>query len=291
MIYILYKLFIPNEALKCDFETPCRDFVIGSDWGITDGYHPLPLDHDNTYRNRTGHYIFASNNWKSEIVSMIDVSLNESRCLEFAYYSENILFNVTIDDRLTIAAIQGPVADWRPVSIVLPNLRYKLVIRANNIRNPVLLFDDLSVGACSGPNSPAPVHTIYFCDFENPYVCQLNSLPYYSYKWLRISAFDANKHDNILPSKDYTIGNSSGHYFLSDIIFQSGGVGYFSTANFTFSTDQIYCLHFLFYRIGSTLSPATDYFTTLEVFAWTKSNGNQIHLLFQSKSGFTNSDW
>ncbi|CAF0746456.1 unnamed protein product [Adineta ricciae] len=63
MLFLLFivvcnALLTETAIVRCDFETNCNDFTTGSNWGLTNGFNPQPIDHDHTLNNRSGHYIF-----------------------------------------------------------------------------------------------------------------------------------------------------------------------------------------------------------------------------------------
>ena len=57
LIFLCHVFLNQAAILQCDFETACNDFMIDSNWGLTDGFHPKDIDHDHTLNTTSGHYL------------------------------------------------------------------------------------------------------------------------------------------------------------------------------------------------------------------------------------------
>ncbi|UJR14437.1 hypothetical protein I4U23_001434 [Adineta vaga] len=275
--------FQTNTAiLKCDFETSCNDFAIDSNWGLTDGAHPLPTNHDHTLNTSAGHYLFYSPqsqppfyNVEAEIKTKewVQLPLDRAVCFQMWYYTPRIDFPFTVqlvqgdDEQLTriVASIPGKdpsTNDWTLVKIRLPAEKFKLFIRSNVSVKP-LAFDDISIDYCDEPR-PEPPKTLLACDFESNCVNEFVSLSDYPYPWLIKKASEAIVEETKAPTFDFTYGNQSGHYaFVANSkLIEQGNVGYLATrTQFDITANESFCLNFHYYAFG------VEYYSYLKVYA------------------------
>ncbi|CAF1594720.1 unnamed protein product, partial [Didymodactylos carnosus] len=296
LFFCLFSAVIQGEQtpLKCDFEPygTCTDFILDSKWGVTNGQHPLPLDHDHTYNNSTGHYIFYIPDThiprKTSIIrssTWIQPPSDRAMCLQF-YYFNSLLRDSAIDIDFvrgdqgefvyTVAAVQQQVLDWTLISIPLPSEKFLVQLEFNSTLDGILL-DDLSIDNCIGP-LPLSQKTIYSCDFESD--CDIQTLPYYLYQWENTVAGEAHKKVSFAPQVDHTTANETGHYLWSDTKRyqrEAGASGYFYTLEtFQLPPNETYCLNFYYY---TTANPA-QWPTMLRIWAWTRTTTNKLHWLW-----------
>jgi hypothetical protein len=298
MLFLLYVLlshaFLCKAAiLYCDFETSCDDFVTDRYWGLTDGLHPQYMNHDHTLNTSAGHYLFynppdTSQYLPAEIKSniWIEPSTDRTLCFRMWYYTPRISFPFNIqlvqgdDEKLTriVASIPGKdpsINDWTLINITLPNEKVKLFIRLNVTAKP-LVFDDLEVDYCDGPQ-PVPPKILYNCDFESSCSNDFVSLPLYPYQWFVLNATDAIKMDGNSPSADFTFGNASGHYAVTpnSKIPGVGNVGYLHLQKeFQITSNVSYCLNFQYYSHGQA------YQSHLNLYSWTSNQPKTIQSLW-----------
>lgn len=267
--------------LKCDFEDPCLDFTTDLSWGITNGLNPRPLNHDHTWNNQTGHYLFfAPRNgtrfplFQIQTSAWLTPSTDRALCFQLWYYTStpDLIFSIQLlqgdDLALTrvVAVITGDqpsITDWTPVQVVLPAEQIKIAIRLNSTTG-VLILDDLTVDYCDEPR-PAPSQTLFACDFESSCAEQLVSLPEYPYQWSTIEAKMAVSEKSTAPPVDYTFGNQSGHYTWlgSSNQIAPANVGHLLTrAVFNITQEQSFCLSFQYYLYGSLASSNLFVFTS-----------------------------
>ena len=294
--FVLSTLSIDGQSLlRCDFESPCIDFTPDMNWGVTDGLHPLPIDHDHTLQTSAGHYLFyqpitiaAFGLPVREIVttSWFDAPSDRAVCFFMWYFTtrHSLPFTVQLlqghDEQLsrTILSISGKARDsfdWAPINVTLPAERVKIIIRLNTTNGP-LVFDDLSVDYCDAPR-PTPPDRLFTCDFESSSCTnQLTSLPYYPYQWSVIEAGNASQLETQAPSTDFTYGNASGHYSWLENwnMTERGNVGYLVTKqtwNITSTSNISYCLNFQYYAYGQSNM------SSLKVFSWTvEESGHDV---------------
>ncbi len=126
IIFILLEHVLGSQTaiLQCDFEIPCNDFDIDSNWGLTDGIHPQSIDYDHTLNTSSGHYLFYSPKTsppfydiKAEIKTKDWIQLSSDRaiCFRMWYYTPqfNLPFSIHLvqgdDEQLTriVASIPG----------------------------------------------------------------------------------------------------------------------------------------------------------------------------------------
>jgi hypothetical protein len=264
---------------------------VKSDWGITDGYHPQPLDHDHTLNIAAGHYVFydislsmgepeiRTQNW-------LQPTTDRPLCFRIWYYSSqiNFLFNVQavqgegVELTRTIAAVidkNVSTVDWTLIDVKLPNEKIKISVQTN-LTHRYLAFDDISVDYCEGPPPPPP-KVLFTCDFESSCSDNFVSLSTYPYQWLISSANDARKIDSYAPSADYTFGNGSGHYAFVPIskTFDNGKVGYLHLQKqLQITSQESYCLNFQYYAYTST-----DVIS-LKIYSWTSDEPKAIRMLW-----------
>ena len=262
-----------SSLLLCDFETPCRHFNTDFSWGVTNGRHPRPLDHDHTLKNSSGQYLFfvpqnGSRGSLAEIraVTWLYPPADRAVCFQLWYYATPSDLTVSIqllqgdDEQLSrvvasIFASDPPVNDWTLVQVPLPAEQIKIVIRLNATSGNLTL-DDLSVDFCDQP-PPAPRETLLDCDFESSCTDSFLSLPNYPYQWSTIQASDAVRKESQAPAVDYTFGNESGHYTWlgNDKLIKSGNVGYLATRDsFNITANQSYCVSFQYYNYRQSSS-------------------------------------
>jgi hypothetical protein len=267
LLIFLCNAFLNQAAiLQCDFETACNDFIIDSNWGLTDGLHPQAIDHDHTLNTSSGHYLFYNPQSSSRFPiaeiktnGWLQPSTDRAVCFRMWYYTPTLSFPFNIqlvqgdDEQLTriVASITGKdpsINDWTLINITLPNEKFKIFIRLNVTVKP-LAFDDISVDYCDGPR-PSPPKILYNCDFESSCSNDFVSLPAYRYQWSILNASDAVKIESRAPSVDYTFGNESGHYalLLNSKITGEANVGYLHLQKeLQITSQESYCLNFYYY--------------------------------------------
>lgn len=284
--------------IVCDFETPCYDFDSDYSWGLTDGHHPLPIDHDHTLNSKDGHYLFyipqqtsrftvaeiKTNNW-------LIINTDRAVCFQLWYYTHVPYVPFTIqlvqgdDEALTRIVASLPsnstvIEDWTNVRFQLPAEKFKIFIRVNVSYGP-LNFDDLSIDYCDEPR-PSPTKTIFSCDFESSCENDFVSLSDYFYQWITLPAEYAILQEPTAPSVDFTFHNSSGHYMCpSNVTFsQIGNVTYFRTRSiFNFDYSTTYCLNFEYYSYRSIYS-------NLNVYALMNTTFPMVQRLWPLSSSF-----
>ncbi|CAF3389465.1 unnamed protein product [Rotaria sp. Silwood2] len=283
--------------LQCDYETFCNDFVSDDNWGLTDGLHPRPIDHDHTQNTSTGHYLFYSRQ-SSPYFQMAEIktaewlqpSTDRAVCFRMWYYTPRYYFPFNIqfvqgDDEQLIriaAVITGKdplINDWAFINVTLPNEKIKIFIRTNMTNGP-LAFDDISVDYCDEPH-PVPPKVLYECDFESSCSNDFFSLPTYPYQWSILTAYDAIKIEHEAPSVDYTFGNKSGHYSLlpNSKIIERGNVGYLHLQKeFRITSKESYCLNFQYYSYGPF------YISHLNVYLWNLDQSETVQILWPKQS-------
>ncbi|CAF4421796.1 unnamed protein product [Rotaria sp. Silwood2] len=291
-----------NQAvlLQCDFETYCNDFIIDEDWGLTDGAHPNPVNHDHTLNTTSGHYIFYDPHTTPEYPTVqiwmkdwLQPSTGKPHCFRMWYYTPRLYFPFNIqlaqgdDEQLIriVASVQGKdisIDDWTLINITLPNERIKIFVRLNMTQGP-LAFDDISVDYCDGP-FPLPSKVLYSCDFESSCSNDFISLPKYTYQWSILSARDAIQIEPQAPSVDYTFGNASGHYaFLTNFkTMGKGAVGYLHLQKeFQITANDSYCLNFQYDGY------AASYSNNLRVLVWNLDELKTVQMLWPQPSSNT----
>ena len=269
MIILIFFLICSAQAFQCNFESDCTDFILDNNWGLTDGRHPIPIDHDHTLNTSDGHYIYYLPTGPQFEYSQIqfkdwlEPSTDRATCLTMWFYTTNtpltfsILFVQGDDEKLwrTAANVTGQNVtnnDWSLVSVVLPSERIKIFIRIYGSNVP-LAFDDFSIDTCASPRPPMP-SVLYGCDFESSCSDNFISLPDYPYQWAVIQAGKSPQSGDSPPSTDFTYGNESGHYAWVNAYTHTGPgrVGYFDTKQaFNIQADQSYCLNFEYYKYGA----------------------------------------
>ncbi|CAF0741683.1 unnamed protein product [Adineta ricciae] len=275
-VFILFTLLltsIDTAILKCDFETDCSDFDIDTNWGLTDGAHPQPINHDHTLNTSAGHYLFYTPqssppfhqvDAKIKTKQWVQLPTDRAVCFQMWYYTPhaNLPFSIQLvqgdDDQLTriVATIPGKVPsinDWTLVNIALPAEKFKLLIQLNISTTP-LAFDDLSIDYCDKPLPPPPT-TLYTCNFESSCTTDFVPLPNYPYEWSIMKASDAVKVDSLAPTTDFTYGNESGHYAFvpSSKTYRKGYVGYLALrTSMNITANESFCLNFQYYGYGRT---------------------------------------
>lgn len=284
-----------NALYHCSFETVCDDFILDDHWGLTDGDHPILLDHDHTLNTSAGHYIFYQPA-NDERVSWSEIKMNgwlkpspnATMCFSLWYFSHDDRFSFTIqllqgdDEQLSrvlqeISRLNQSIDDWTEVQVVLPVERMKLAIRLNATAEH-LIFDDLSIDLCDLPRPPTP-KVLFFCDFESSCSDNFFSLPFYPYQWQAIQAGQPPELGGVPPRFDFTFGNQSGHYAWVNNFrrSRSGRVGYYATQQaFTIQQNQSSCLNFEYFQYDFPNA------TKLKVYAWMvdSSDSAAIHLLW-----------
>jgi hypothetical protein len=301
-LFILLGHVLCSQAaiLQCDFETLCNDFDIDSNWGLTDGNHSQPINHDHTLNTSAGHYLFYSPQslppfyqLKAEIKTKdwLPVSTDRAICFRMWYYTPRISLPFSIklvkgdDEQLTriVASIPGKdpkINDWTLINVILPAEKFKIFIRLN-ISTVPLAFDDLSVDYCDGPH-PSPPNILLTCDFESSCIGNFISLPDYPYQWSIMTASDAVKIESEAPSVDFTFGNQSGHYALvpNSKIAAKGNVGYLAPqTSFNITTNESFCLNFQYYGYGKR------YVCNLKVYAWLSNSPETIQMMWPPTYG------
>ena len=293
---ILLGLILSNEStiLQCDFETPCDDFIIDRNWGLTDGLHPQSIDHDHTLNNSSGHYLFykpekspfGEINAEIKTKDWLQISTDRATCFRMWYYTPQYTLPFTIqlvqgdDEQLTrifdsISGKDPSINDWTLINITLPTEKIKIFLRLNTSIVP-LAFDDFSIDYCDAPQ-PLPPKTLFQCDFESSCSDNFYSLPEYPYEWSVMNASDAAKIESEAPTVDFTFGNQSGHYALvpNSKIAKKGNVGYFALQTlFNITANESFCLNFQYYGYGERLSG------DLKVYAWISDASKAIQLLW-----------
>jgi hypothetical protein len=298
MFYILFIFlccaFLNQAAiLHCDFETDCNDFTLDSNWGLTNGENPRPINHDHTLNTSAGHYIFYDPKdgqrfpmAQIQTSDWIQPSTDRAVCFRMWYYTNNITFPFNIqlvqgdDEKLTriVDSISGKdpsIDDWTLINVTLPSEKIKIFIRLN-VTYKYLAFDDLSVDYCDGPR-PLPPKVLYACDFESSCSDDFVSLPFYPYQWTILNASDAVKIESNAPSVDYTFGNDSGHYALlpNSGIVKPGNVGYlYLQKEFQITPEESYCLNFQYYGYSRL------YGSNLKIYSWTSDESKTVQVLW-----------
>lgn len=292
-IIILFLINSIHANFQCNFESFCNDFIIDNNWGLTDGLHPVSINHDHTLNTSVGHYIFyqpfidlqfkyseiKTNDW-------VQPSTDRTVCFTMWYFTTNTMlsFNIQLiqgdDEQLSRIIAQIPidnqtVQDWTEVKVILPNERVKLVIRLN-ATNGHLAFDDLSIDYCDSPRPPIP-KILFSCDFESSCSENFRSLPTYPYQWMVIQAGQPPQPGSNPPYYDFTYGNKSGHYAWVNNFRPSGKyqVGYFATQQaFNIQESQSYCLNFEYFQYGL--------FSTVElkVYTWMLDSPNAVQVIW-----------
>jgi len=283
-----------GTILNCDFETSCNDFDVKSDWGITDGYQPQPLDHDHTLNIKAGQYVFYPQydyiSWpKIRTQNWLQPTTDRPLCFRIWYYSShiNFLFSVQVvqgDDielTHTVASVLSnnlSTVDWTLIDVKLPNEKIKISVQTN-LTSRYLAFDDISVDYCEGP-IPSPPKVLFTCDFESSCSDNFVSLSTYPYQWLISSANDARKIESNAPSADYTFRNGSGHYAFVPVFktFDDGKVGYLHLQKqLQITSQESYCLNFQYYAY-LTISRIF-----LKIYSWASDESNAIQMLWPTE--------
>jgi hypothetical protein len=301
LVVLCIALIYSGQAFlfRCDLEMPCTNFTIDYNWGLTDGLHPQPIDHDHTLNTSLGHYLFYQPQNRTPFIfaqikttNWVQPTTERAVCFSMWYYTPRVTcpFSIQLiqgdDEELSriVATVPGKDSltnDWTQVNVTLPAERVKIFIRLNDTNGP-LAFDDLTVDFCDGPR-PLPPKILLSCNFESSCTSTLYSLPYYPYQWSTIQASDAAKQEDQAPSIDYTFGNQSGHYTWLDNYQQieKGYVGYLATrAAFNITANETFCLNFEYYGYGQQ---DTGH---LKVYAWNAPNEVQPLWPPQSSSQF-----
>jgi hypothetical protein len=301
LVFCLVGTFSYSQSylLRCDFETPCVNFITDTNWGVTDGLHPRPLDHDHTLNDSSGHYLFyvpqnGSRFFLAEIktTDWLQPPTDRAICFQMWYYTPQLQLPFSIqlvqgdDEQLTrvVASIPGKdpsIDDWTQINIPLPAEQIKIYVRLN-VTSGQLAFDDLTVDYCDQPR-PSPMKTLLACDFESSCTGNFISLPDYPYQWSIIQASDAVKQDGQAPSIDYTFGNKSGHYaWLANFkLIRQGKVGYLATRSaFNFTANDSYCLNFQYYGYGPL------YETHLQVYSMTRDETPVVQVLWPQQDSW-----
>lgn len=295
-IYLSFLLLRTIQAsFHCDFESICEDFILDNQWGLTDGAHPILIDHDHTLNTSAGHYIFYQpaddqRVYSSEIKmkDWFEPSENETMCFSMWYFSRDELFSFTIqliqgdDEQLSrvfkqISYENQSIDDWTEVKIALPSERFKLALRLNGTREQ-LVFDDLFIDVCDLPQPPI-AKVLFFCDFESSCSDKFVSLPFYPYQWQVIQAGQPPELGGTPPQIDFTFANKSGHYVWVNNFrrSRSGRVGYYGTEQaFYIQQNQSYCLNFEYFQYNFIDA------TKLKVYAWMSDSNDAIQLLWPS---------
>jgi MAM domain, meprin/A5/mu len=272
-----------SYLLRCDFETPCVDFASDRNWGLTDGLHPHPIDHDHTLNNSSGQYLFYNPQPGSaffiaqiKTTDWIESPLDRAICFQMWYYTPQVSqpFSIQLvqgdDEQLTrvVSSIPGKdpsIDDWTLITVPLPAETIKIFVRLN-VTNGSLAFDDLTVDYCDRPR-PSPVQTMYACDIESSCIDDFVVPSEYPYLWSTIRASDAVAIDDQAPPFDYTFGNGSGHYAWVQNLkpVRPGKVGYFITRLvFNFTANATYCLNFEYYGYGRVYKSHLTVYTIME---------------------------
>ena len=110
--------------LQCNFETPCNDFTFDRNWGVTDGLHPLPIDHDHTLNTTSGHYLFFNPQTSPKFqfaeiktTNWLELPNDRAVCFQMWYYTPllDFPFNIQLlqgdDEQLTRIAASIPGKD------------------------------------------------------------------------------------------------------------------------------------------------------------------------------------
>jgi hypothetical protein len=268
-LFLALVCSIQTFLLRCDFETSCTNFIIDRNWGLTDGHHPQPINHDHTLNTSEGHYLFYQPQNGTQFLlaeikttNWVQPTTDRAVCFYMWYYTPRVTLPFSIQlvqgdgEELVriVATVPGKdpsTNDWAQVNVTLPAEQVKIFIRLNDTAGP-LAFDDLTVDFCDGPR-PLPPKILFACDFESFCSDSLYTLPFYAYQWSTIEANEAVKLENLAPAVDYTFGNGSGHYtWLANYgITEKGYVGYLATRTvFDFNAKETYCLNFEYYGYG-----------------------------------------
>ncbi|CAM4863696.1 unnamed protein product [Rotaria socialis] len=308
IIFLCNILLCRAAILQCDFEAVCNDFVADGNWGLTDGLHPQPINHDHTLNTSAGHYLFynpqgGSRSTIAEIKTSdwLQPQTDRAICFQMWYYTSRLSFPFNIqlvqgDDGQLVriaATIKGKdpsINEWTLINVTLPNEKIKIFIRLNNTVGP-LAFDDISVDYCDGPR-PSPPEVLYTCDFESSCSNDFVSLPGYPYQWSILEASDAVKIEAKAPPVDYTFGNQSGHYSLlpNSKIVVKGKVGYLHfQEELQITSNDSYCLNFEYYGYG------TWYGGSLQVFSWASNDSKTVQSIWPKTSSsqyvYTTGQW
>ncbi|CAF3080686.1 unnamed protein product [Rotaria sp. Silwood2] len=301
--------YTESYLLRCDFETPCTNFTTDQNWGLTDGFHPRPIDHDHTLNNNSGHYLFYSPISESRFqlaeiktTDWLTAPTDRAICFQMWYYTPRLSLPFSIqlvqgDDELltrVIASIPGKdpsVNDWTQINLLLPAEKIKIYVRLNVSVGP-LAFDDFTVDYCDKPR-PSPPDTLLACDFESYCTDKFISLPEYIYQWSVIEADDAVKQQRQAPPIDYTFGNGSGHYvwLKNSTYIQPGNVAYLATrSSLNLTSNQTYCLNFQYYGYARNW-----YKTNLKIYSMISNETPVVQMLWPTyRSGeyqYTPNQW
>jgi hypothetical protein len=308
MMFFIFFLICSAQAFHCDFESDCSDFILDSNWGLTDGLHPVPIGHDHTLNTSAGHYIYYRPTTgpqfeysQIQFKDWFEPTTDRATCFTMWFYTNNVSLTFSIlfvqgdDEKLwrIAAEVTGQNItnnDWSQISVDLPAERVKIFIRMYGSSGP-LAFDDLSIDYCASPLPPMP-KVLYACDFE--WSCSDNfiSLPDYPYQWAVIQAGKPPEQGGNPPSTDFTYGNASGHYAWLNAWnhFGSGRVGYFGTRqSFNIQPDQSYCLNFEYYKYGG------ENVVNLKVYTRMRSSPNVVQAIWPlgnpDQYMYTNDRW
>ncbi|CAF3948902.1 unnamed protein product [Adineta steineri] len=314
MIVYLILLFVglvslgQTSILQCNFETPCQDFTLDRNWGVTDGLHPLPIDHDHTLNTTSGHYVFYNpqSSPKFQLAEIktntwLELPTDRAVCFQMWYYTSSLDFPFNIqlvqgnDEQLTriVASIPGKdpsINEWTQIKITLPAEKFKVFIRLNTTTGS-LAFDDFLVDYCDEPHPP-PSKTLFSCDFESSCIDDFISLSNYPYQWSVIEASDAIKKESDAPSIDNTFGNASGHYaWLANYnLIQPGKVGYLAMKKpIHITSDESFCLNLNYYLYGRATS------SNLLVYTWTSGTSDELQVIWPNRNSghaiYTKNQW
>jgi hypothetical protein len=284
MFFLLFllPLLILGQQLRCDFESPCLDFQLDNNWRLAHGDSGIGINHDHTWGNASGHYLSYAPISRPSVIrtkTWLTTSTERPMCFSLWFFTPLLYmpFYVQLvqgdDEQLIrmIAIVPGKNgSDWSQLSVLLPPGEKFAILISANISAVPLVFDDLSVDFCSGSSPDPPPRALYTCDFEQSCADGVWPLPNYPYTWRRDQASVAHSIDALAPSVDYTYGDSIGHYlWLNNTeILQKGALGYFHTQQFTFTSNQTFCLNFEYFMFGPDSNQSQ-----LRVWAWTENNG------------------
>jgi hypothetical protein len=264
-----------SEKFGCDFETPCTLLGFDNFWGLTSGeaqFGPNAPDHDHTFDNSSGHYMFfdlsSGEKYKDSTVQFLDIinytlnTPNEKKCLQFYYIlnsdaDKNLTVNLVLGDNqdiqatwLTINTKTNSSNDWSMAEISLPNDAYSITLILSLTNSPVptnflLTLDDIFiVDDCMLYSEPKSIQVLYWCDFESNNCSFENTM---RLEWSNVSASDNIGNG---PSVDHTLKTTSGHYLTASKLDQQGG-GFIErviSKKVTVPDDGTsYCLSFYYY--------------------------------------------
>ncbi|CAN9504788.1 unnamed protein product [Ophioblennius macclurei] len=261
----------PGYCLECDFEEShlcgySNQWNANVNWYVGGGRNQLlhnDMQHDHTYNNRTGHFMYVDSIYAKtfkEVAKVVSppTTVPMSGCLSFQYQrSEDLgnLFSVYTRDRLgqyqelwrTGPESQNKwsdaVGEWIPVQVDLRapySVQVVFEVAFNSPRGGRVALDDISFSSefCSKDTEPTFDPSIANCDFESG-LCRYTQNQVTGLPWRRVSV-----KPNIFRNGDHTTGAGSFLLAHSQLGPRSGYVSHLTGP--LLPGNMKYCLRFYF---------------------------------------------